>query len=344
MSAGERIRVIIVDDHSIVRVGLQQVLEQSGEFEVVGQASDGEEAVRAAADVSPDVVVMDVMMPKKDGVEACREIMASAPETRVLMLTASTTEDAVVEAIAAGATGYLQKDSRPEELAEAIREVAQGRLRIPDKSIRRVFAMIRGQAGAHRQPGPESAHRPGTGDPADVCQRQVLRPDRRGQWQQGRDRQELDLPHSEQAGRRYETGDGGLGREERPAGGRGAGWLIIGQCPRDDPLQLSRRVWGQDQSGGSGPVRAIVKRLRRELDSDADNPTFIFTEPRVGYWTERPRRRNRESRQLVEPRQSSIMNRMRCRTPIWPSSPPPTATTGCWRWPSSHSSTTTGES
>ena len=57
----------------------------------------------------------------------------------------------------------------------------------------------------------------------------------------------------------------------------------VGQCPRDDPLQLSRRVWGQDQSGGSGPVRAIVKRLRRELDSDADNPTFIFTEPRVGY-------------------------------------------------------------
>ena len=110
MSAGERIRVIIVDDHSIVRVGLQQVLEQSGEFEVVGQTSDGEEAVRAAADVSPDVVVMDVMMPKKDGAEACREIMASAPETRVLMLTASTEEDAVLEAVAAGATGYLQCD------------------------------------------------------------------------------------------------------------------------------------------------------------------------------------------------------------------------------------------
>ena len=85
MSAGERIRVMIVDDHSIVRVGLKQALEQSGEFEVVGQAADGEEAVRVAADVSPDVVVMDVIMPKKDGVEACREIMESAPETRVLM-------------------------------------------------------------------------------------------------------------------------------------------------------------------------------------------------------------------------------------------------------------------
>ena len=81
MSANERIRVMIVDDHSIVRVGLKQVLEQSGEFEVVGEAADGEEAVRVAASVSPDVVMMDVMMPKKDGVEACREIMESAPET-----------------------------------------------------------------------------------------------------------------------------------------------------------------------------------------------------------------------------------------------------------------------
>ena len=73
MSADERIRVMIVDDHSIVRVGLKQVLEQSGEFEVVGEAADGEAAVRVAADVSPDVVVMDVIMPKKDGVEACRD-------------------------------------------------------------------------------------------------------------------------------------------------------------------------------------------------------------------------------------------------------------------------------
>ena len=121
MSAGERIRVMIVDDHSIVRVGLKQVLDQSGEFEVVGQAADGEEAVRVAADVSPDVVVMDVMMPKKDGVEACREIMESAPETRVLMLTASTEEDAVVEAVAAGATGYLQKETDRERLLSAVR-------------------------------------------------------------------------------------------------------------------------------------------------------------------------------------------------------------------------------
>ena len=117
------------------------------DFEVVGSAADGVEAVRMAHSLAPDVIVMDVMMPNKDGVDACREIMELLPETKVLMLTASTTEDAVVEAIAAGATGYLQKDSGPEELAEAIREVAQGRLRIPDKAIRQVFAMIRSRRG-----------------------------------------------------------------------------------------------------------------------------------------------------------------------------------------------------
>ena len=144
MSAGERIRVMIVDDHSIVRVGLQQVLEQSGEFEVVGQAADGEEAVRVAADVSPDVVVMDVMMPKKDGVETCREILESAPETRVLMLTASTEEDAVVEAVAAGATGYLQKETGREQLLSAVRNVALGEIRLPADVVRRTFKALRG--------------------------------------------------------------------------------------------------------------------------------------------------------------------------------------------------------
>ena len=145
MSFTKRIKVMLADDHPIMREGLRDALEGEVDFEVVGVAGDGVEAVRMAQSVEPEVIVMDVMMPHKDGVDACREIMELLPDTRVLMLTASTTEDAVVDAIAAGATGYLQKDSGPEELAEAIREVAQGRLRIPDKSLRRVFAMIRGQ-------------------------------------------------------------------------------------------------------------------------------------------------------------------------------------------------------
>ena len=143
MSTTERIRVMVVDDHPIMRNGLRDALESVGDFEVVGLAGDGAEAVRTAQSLEPEVIVMDVIMPKKDGVEACREIMELLPDTKVLMLTASTEEDAVVEAVAAGATGYLQKYSGPEELADAVREVAEGRLRIPDSAIRRVFALLR---------------------------------------------------------------------------------------------------------------------------------------------------------------------------------------------------------
>ena len=142
MPSGERIRVMIVDDHSIMRDGLKQVLEQTREFEVVGQARDGEEAVRVAAEVLPNVVVMDVIMPKMDGVEACREIMAASPETRVVMLTASSEEDAMIEAIAAGATGYLLKETGRDRLLSTIRDVATGELRVPPAVVTRVFAGI----------------------------------------------------------------------------------------------------------------------------------------------------------------------------------------------------------
>ncbi|MCY4581507.1 MAG: response regulator transcription factor [Chloroflexi bacterium] len=146
MSSGERVRVMIVDDHAVVRLGLSQLLEQTGEFEVVGQAVDGEEAVRMAANVSPDLVMMDVMMPGKDGVEACREIMESAPETLVVMLTASPDEDAVVEAVAAGAVGYVPKEVDRERLLSVVRDVVMGELRLPSGVVRRVFAEKRGTA------------------------------------------------------------------------------------------------------------------------------------------------------------------------------------------------------
>ena len=144
MSSRDRIRVMVVDDHPIMRNGLRDTLEASGRFEVVGQAEDGEEAVRTVEEVDPQVIVMDVIMPNKDGIDACREIMELRPETRVLMLTASTEEDAVIEAVAAGATGYLRKYSRPEQLVEAVLDVARGRLRIPGKVVREVFAIVRG--------------------------------------------------------------------------------------------------------------------------------------------------------------------------------------------------------
>ena len=143
MSSAGRIRVMVVDDHPIMRDGLRDALEASGRFEVVGQAADGEEAVRIVEGLGPEVIVMDVMMPGMDGIDACREIMELLPNTRVLMLTASNEEDAVIEAVAAGATGYLQKYSRPEELVETVVDVAEGRLRIPEKAVREVFAMVR---------------------------------------------------------------------------------------------------------------------------------------------------------------------------------------------------------
>ena len=144
MSTAGRIRVMVVDDHPMMRNGLRDTLEASGRFEVVGQAEDGEEAVRTVVGLEPEVIVMDVIMPNMDGIDACREIKELLPETRVLMLTASSEEDAVIEAVAAGATGYLQKYSRPEELVEAVLDVAQGRLRIPGKVVREVFALVRG--------------------------------------------------------------------------------------------------------------------------------------------------------------------------------------------------------
>ena len=144
---------MLVDDHPIMRRGLRDVLEDLGGFEVVGQAADGVEAVTRAEETRPDIVVMDVMMPKKDGVEACRDIIDLLPDTKVLMITASTEDDAVIEAIAAGASGFVQKYSGSEELVEAIRKVAGGGSIIQDDATRLVFKLIRG--GMTMMPGPK---------------------------------------------------------------------------------------------------------------------------------------------------------------------------------------------
>ena len=138
-----RIRVMLVDDHEMMRDGLREALLRAGDYEVVGEAGDGVEAVRAAQSLRPDVIIMDVMMPLKNGIDACREIMEVLPETRVLMVTAATERDAVIEAVAAGATGYLEKYSGMEKLLRTVRDVAEGEHRIPGDVIRRVFAGFR---------------------------------------------------------------------------------------------------------------------------------------------------------------------------------------------------------
>ena len=160
MSSEDRIGVMVVDDHPIMRTGLRDALGASGRFEVVGQAGDGEEAVRTAEELRPEVIVMDVIMPNKDGIDACREVMELLPDTRVLMLTASTEMDAVIEAVAAGATGYLQKYSRSEELVEAVLDVAAGRFRISEQATHEVFAMIRNERQlASRRPSDKLTER-----------------------------------------------------------------------------------------------------------------------------------------------------------------------------------------
>ncbi len=145
MSEDKRFRVMVVDDHPLLRDGLRQVLENTGEFEVVGQATDGEEAVSLAERLHPDAVIMDLIMPGMDGLAACREIVALLPEARVLMLTASTDDEAVIAAVAAGVTGYVVKDASLPDLLEAVKDVAQGRVHIPLPVLRRACAVADGQ-------------------------------------------------------------------------------------------------------------------------------------------------------------------------------------------------------
>ncbi len=136
-------RILLVDDHPFVRDGLQHLLERSGEFEVVGHAGDGHEAERIAKSVAPDLIIMDVLMPGKDGIEACREITDALPDTSVLMLTASSERNAVIEAVAAGAAGYVQKFIPTDQLLATVRDVAKGEYRIPRDAMRRVFKRLR---------------------------------------------------------------------------------------------------------------------------------------------------------------------------------------------------------
>ena len=120
------IRLLIADDHPVVRKGLKVLLATEPDMQVVGEAEDGVEAVQKAATLKPDVVLMDLMMPRLDGIEATRRITQAEPAARVLVLTSFAADDKVFPAVKAGALGYLLKDSSPEELVEAIRRVHRG--------------------------------------------------------------------------------------------------------------------------------------------------------------------------------------------------------------------------
>ena len=122
----ESIRVLIVDDHAIVREGQMALIDTEPGMEVVGEAQDGFEAIEMTDKLQPDVILMDLEMPRKGGIEAIGEIKAENPDARILVLTSYTEDEKVYSAIKAGAQGYLLKDSSPNEILAAIRQVHQG--------------------------------------------------------------------------------------------------------------------------------------------------------------------------------------------------------------------------
>ena len=122
----EPIRTMIVDDHALFRRGLEMVLDEEADIDLVGQASDGSEAVEKAGESLPDVVLMDIRMPRSSGIEACRAMKEVAPSAKIVMLTISDEEEDLFEAIRAGASGYLLKDLPLDEVAETVRAVHGG--------------------------------------------------------------------------------------------------------------------------------------------------------------------------------------------------------------------------
>jgi DNA-binding NarL/FixJ family response regulator len=147
------IRLLVVDDQSMVRAGLRMLLGDEPDFEVVAEAGDGQEAVVQAARWRPSVVLMDIRMPRMDGLEATRRILAADADARVLVLTTFNLDEYIYEALRAGASGFVLKDDPPEQLIAAVRTVAAGEALLSPSVTRRV---IRHFTRLHHQPAPEA--------------------------------------------------------------------------------------------------------------------------------------------------------------------------------------------
>ncbi len=166
MMAGRRTRVLVADDHTIVRQGLVMLLEAQDDIEVVGEAADGEEAVKKATALTPDVVVMDVSMPRMNGLEATARLARQSPKTRVVALTIHSSEEYVDSCLKAGARGYLMKESASSDLVQAIRIVRDGGTYL--------HPSISGQVVGQRLKGPRPTMRPGAEEPLTAREREVL--------------------------------------------------------------------------------------------------------------------------------------------------------------------------
>jgi two-component system, NarL family, response regulator DevR len=136
-------RILLVDDHEVVRLGLKSLLERHPQFEVVAEASNAREALEAVANTHPDVVVMDIRLPGTSGIEACEEITSRYPESRVIMLTSYAEDEMLFSAIRAGASGYMLKQINGEDLIKALEAVGRGEALLDPAVTQRVFQEVR---------------------------------------------------------------------------------------------------------------------------------------------------------------------------------------------------------
>ncbi len=170
------IRVLLVDDHDIVRQGLRLLLETNDDIDVVGEASDGAEALRAVADLRPDVVLMDIRMPRVDGIEATERLHRDHPEVAVVILTTYNEDGLLLRGLRAGARGYLMKDTTQEQLAGTIRAAAAGNALLHADLLARVLTSADAPPGAAPD-SPASTPATGSGGSAGLTtrEREVLR-------------------------------------------------------------------------------------------------------------------------------------------------------------------------
>ncbi len=150
----KQIRLLIVDDQGIVRKGIRALLAEVKGMSVIGEAGDGLEAIKLADALQPDVILMDLVMPRMDGIEAIRQIMARQPKARILALTSFVADDKVFPAIKAGALGYLLKNSEPEDLIEAIKNIHRGVPFLHPSIARKVLEELSHPAGSPSTPEP----------------------------------------------------------------------------------------------------------------------------------------------------------------------------------------------
>lgn len=152
----KRFKILIVDDHEVVRMGLRTLLERHEDLEIIGEAASAQEAVDTALKTLPDVVLMDVRLPDRSGIEACREIRAAKPDIRVLMLTSYSDEEAVVSSVIAGAAGYILKKIEAGNLYNAIIAVSNGETLIDQAVVQKVMKKIQVMQGGVSEQGMES--------------------------------------------------------------------------------------------------------------------------------------------------------------------------------------------